>query len=138
MPILISAPGVTQANTSTEQLIESVVLYPTIAELAGLPAPQGPQPMDGISMVRVLRDPAVRLRDHAFHAYPKAKLGRAIRTDRYRLVEWKKIGRPQDKAVFELYDYQTDPHETQNQVALQPDAVAALKRILATYPQPVR
>ncbi|MEL0119892.1 MAG: sulfatase, partial [Opitutae bacterium] len=39
IPILISAPGV-KAGTSTRQLTESVDIYPTIAQLAGLPKPQ--------------------------------------------------------------------------------------------------
>ena len=45
IPILISAPGVTQPNSSTLQLAESVDIFPTLVELAGLPAPAGPQPI---------------------------------------------------------------------------------------------
>ncbi|MBL8820800.1 MAG: iduronate-2-sulfatase, partial [Planctomyces sp.] len=82
---------------------ESVDLFPTLAELAGLPAPTGPQPIDGISLVPVLRDPAARVRDHAYHVFPKAKLGRAIRTERHRFVEWKKPGEPDAAALLELY-----------------------------------
>ncbi|MGV3485152.1 MAG: sulfatase [Planctomycetaceae bacterium] len=137
IPILITAPGVTRANTHTDHLTETVDLYPTLAELAGLPAPQGPQAIDGISLVRVLKDSAVRLRDHAYHAYPKAKLGRAIRTERYRLVQWKQVGKPAETAVYELYDYQLDPHETQNQAKLQPEVLESLKLKLAAYPEPV-
>jgi len=61
-----------------------VDIYPTLAELAGLQPPGGPQPINGVSLVPVLKDPAVRVRDHAYHAYPRKKLGRAIRTERYR------------------------------------------------------
>ena len=45
IPILIVAPGVTLPNSSTKQLAESVDIYPTLSELAGLPAPKGPQPI---------------------------------------------------------------------------------------------
>ncbi|MCA9046999.1 MAG: sulfatase-like hydrolase/transferase, partial [Planctomycetaceae bacterium] len=103
IPLLIIAPGVTKPGSSTRQLAESVDVFPTLAELAGLPAPAGPQSIDGISLVPVLKDPSVRVRDHAYHAYPKAKMGRAIRTERYRLVEWKKPGAPADTAELELY-----------------------------------
>lgn len=137
IPLLISAPGVTQRNSSTGHLVESVDLYPTLAELAGLAAPQGAQPIDGISLVAVLKDPSARLRDHAYHAYPKQKLGRAIRTERYRLVEWKAIGKPTATAIYELYDYQLDPHETQNQAATHPEVVEELKLTLAAYPEAV-
>ena len=54
IPILFVAPGVTEPNSSTRQLAESVDIFPTLAELAGLPAPSGPQPIDGVSLVPVL------------------------------------------------------------------------------------
>jgi iduronate 2-sulfatase len=137
IPILISAPGVTKPGSSTKQLAESVDLFPTLAELAGLPAPKGPQPIDGVSLVSVLKNPAARVRDHAYHAYPKQKLGRAIRTERYRLVEWRAFSESAEAAEYELYDYETDPLETRNLAADKPDVVAALKQTLATYPKPV-
>lgn len=137
IPILISAPGVTSAGSSTFQPAESVDIFPTLAELAGLPAPSGPQPIDGVSLVPVLKDPTARVREHAYHAYPKSKLGRAIRTERYRLVEWRKIGQKDDEGQYELYDYQVDPLETKNIAVQKPDIVNRLKAVLATYPDPV-
>lgn len=135
IPLIISAPGVTKPGSSTRQLAESVDIFPTLAELAGLPAPAGPQPIDGLSLVPVLRDPTVRVRDHAFHCFPKATLGRAIRTERFRLVEWKKQGAPADSAEIELYDYETDPLETTNQARAHPDVVQQLLAILAKHPE---
>ncbi len=136
IPILIAAPGVTKPGTSTRQPAESVDIFPTLAELAGLPAPVGPQPIDGVSLVSVLKNPLLRVRDHAFHAYPKQKLGRAIRTERYRLVEWRSQGN-ESETEYELYDYETDPFESRNLAASQPDIVAALMQTLATYPQSI-
>lgn len=156
IPLIIAAPGVTAPGSSTRQPAESADLFPTLAELCGLPVPGGgrrpppgeihslraapgngppvSQPIDGLSLVPVLRDPSQRVRDHAFHCFPRAKLGRAIRTERYRLVEWKHVGQPADSAEFELYDYETDPHETRNLAAQQPQVVAQLRSILAKYP----
>lgn len=135
IPLIIAAPGVTTAGTVTGQLSSSVDLFPTLAELAGLPAPIGPQRIDGISLVPVLKNPAVRVRDHAYHAFPKAKLGRAIRTGRYRLVEWR--GNDNKAPEYELYDFQTDPHESQNKAGSEPAVVARLNAILAKYPDPI-
>ncbi len=139
IPLLFVAPGVTTPGSVTQQLAETVDIFPTLADLAGLPEPTGPQPIDGISLVPVLRNPSLRIRDHACHCYPRGKrVGRAIRTDRYRLVEWKVPGADPTTAEFELYDYQTDPDEAQNLAASQPDIVSQLRAILARHPEAVR
>ena len=133
IPLLLIAPGVTKPGSSTRQLAESVDIFPTLAELAGLPAPTGPQPIDGISLVPVLKNPAARVRDHAYHCFPKQKMGRAIRTESHRLIEWKKPGAPPESAELELYDYTADSHETQNIAAEQPEVVKQLRAILARH-----
>ena len=138
IPLAIVAPGVTTAGSATRQLTETVDIFPTLVELAGLPRPAGTQPLDGLSMVPVLRDPATRLRDHAFHCYPRAagnRLGRAIRTDRYRLVEWLAIGDDPANAVLELYDYKNGPVEKKNIAAENPNVVQELRAILSRHPR---
>ncbi len=121
-------------------LVETVDIYPTVAALAGLPAPGGPQPIDGQSLVPVLKDPTSSVRDHAYHCYPRRRnlLGRAVRTARYRLVEWKEFGAASDTAEYELYDYQDDPLETRNLARERPKVVAELSEKLARHPAPVR
>ncbi len=139
IPLIVVAPGVAKAGATTQQLAETVDVFPTLAELAGLPAPAGPQPIDGLSLVPVLRDPSQTIRDHAMHCYPRGeRMGRAIRTERYRLVEWKKIGEPADTAIYELYDYETDPREQKNLAAGRPDVVEQLREILARHPEAKR
>lgn len=137
VPLVIIAPGVTRPETATRQPAENVDLYPTLAELAGLPKPEVPQPFDGASLVPVLKDPSARVRDHASHCFPRGqgRIGRAIRTERYRLVEWKKPGDPPETAAIELYDYETDPEETRNLAAERPEVVAELRAILARHPE---
>jgi iduronate 2-sulfatase len=136
IPLLMVAPGVTKKATRSAALVESVDIYPTLVQLAGLPAPKVPQTIDGLSLVPVLRDPQSSIRDHAYHCYPRQKrLGRAIRTERYRLVEWKTIDAPSRTVEFELYDYQTDPDETRNLAGDLPEIVAELRAILARHPE---
>jgi iduronate 2-sulfatase len=137
IPIMIVAPGVAKAGSATRQLAETVDIYPTVAELAGLPAPKGPQSIDGKSLVPVLKNPKARVRDHAFHAYPRRRLGRAIRTERYRLVEWRNPGEPVSKAEYELYDYSKGQVETVNLAKQKPALAEKLAAILAKYPEPV-
>jgi iduronate 2-sulfatase len=62
-------------------------------------------------------------------------MGRAIRTQRYRFVEWKLPGALPSTAQIELYDYETDPLETQNLAATKPEVVTQLRAILARQPE---
>ncbi len=139
IPLIFAGPGIT-AGARTRALIETVDIYPTLCALAGLPAPTGSQPIDGVSQVPVLRDPATQVKDHVYHAFPRPRpgkgewLGRAIRTERYRFVEWKSIRTPAEPADLELYDYLNDPAETVNVAAQQPEVVARLCALLARHP----
>ena len=136
IPLVISAPGVTQPGSSTRALVESVDLFPTLVELAGLAPFQGEQPWDGTSLLPVLDDPQKSIRDHAYHCYPRGKrMGRAIRTARHRLVEWKEIGASQETAQYELYDYQQDPLETRNLAEEDQDNLRRLIAILKKHPE---
>ncbi|WP_353565274.1 sulfatase [Haloferula sargassicola] len=138
IPLIFRAPGVTKPGTTTEALAQTVDIYPTLAALAGLPKPDGPQPIDGNNLLPVLKDPSAKVTDHIYHAFPHALLGRAIRTDRYRMVEWKKVGAPAKTAKYELYDYQRDPDETQNLAAKKPKVIEKMKSLLAQYPEAVK
>lgn len=137
IPLLVRAPGLTQPGSRSPALVETVDLFPTLVELAGLPAPQLPQPLDGLSLLPLLQDPAAVLRDHAYHCFPRGRyLGRAIRTARYRLVAWELRDGPAEQTLWELYDYQEDPLETRNLARDRPEVVAALRRLLDRHPPP--
>lgn len=136
IPLVIAAPGATRPGTSSSALVETVDVFPTLCDLAGLPAPPGSQPIDGISLVPLCQGNHEHVRDHAYHCYPRGRrLGRAIRTARFRLVEWKEIGGPVASAEYELYDYRTDPAESENLAGMQPNVVAELAALLATHPE---
>ena len=141
IPLLISAPGVGKQGARTSALAETVDLFPTLAELAGLPRPQVPQGIEGRSLVTVLKRPSRDSKEAVFHVYPRSRpgdgaiLGRAVRTERYRLVEWKKPGAPAATAEFELYDYKDDPDETKNVASTQPKVVKKLHALLAAQPE---
>ncbi len=136
IPFMIAAPGTSKAGTHSPAMVETVDLFPTLLELAGLPAPAGPLKLEGKSLVPVLRDATASVKDHILHVYPRgARLGRAIRTATHRLVEWKVPGASPDTAEWELYDYVNDPLETKNLAATQPETVAKLRAMLATHPE---
>ena len=139
IPLVVVAPGITTPGSRTDQLAETVDIFPTLSDLAGLPAPTGPQPIDGASLLDTLKDPSQRVDDHAYHCFPRGgKLGRAIRTERYRLVAWTPLGKPSSTPSYELYDYKQGPVETQNIAAQHPEIVATLRAILDRHPSPAK
>jgi iduronate 2-sulfatase len=115
VPLIISAPGQKQPGGRSSGLVELVDIYPTLTDLCGLPTPVG---LEGISLAPLLNDPHLPWKTAAFHLYPKKApgggkaMGRAIRTDRYRLVEWKSRKFPEP--IYELYDQRDDPDENVN------------------------
>jgi iduronate 2-sulfatase len=136
IPLMVAAPE--SVSGVCDRLVESADIFPTLCELAGVKTPAG---LDGQSFAKNLRDTSAPTRDHAIHVYPRgvpgngSVLGRAIRTDRYRLVEWKAIGAAAETAALELYDYETDPLERKNLAAEQPETVARLREMLARHPE---
>ena len=54
VPLIVSAPGFTKPGSATSQLVEFVDIYPTLAELCGLPSPAG---VDGVSLVSLIKNP---------------------------------------------------------------------------------
>ncbi len=136
IPLIMAVPGITRPGTATSQLAETVDIYPTLVEMAGLPRPTVEQPLDGESLVPVLRDPQSRVRDHAYHCFPRGgRMGRAIRTERYRLVEWKTIGASPETAVYELYDYQNGLVEMKNIAGENPAVLSEMKQLLTRHPE---
>lgn len=124
VPLIVAVPGQKTAGQKSDAVVEFVDIYPSLVELAGLPLPAG---LDGQSFKPLLDDPQQRWDKVAFSQYPKGGyLGTAMRTDRYRYVEW------QDKngqlAARELYDHARDPQENEN-VAGQPDQAAVLDQL---------
>jgi iduronate 2-sulfatase len=136
IPLVFVAPGVTSPDSKTEQIAETVDIYPTLTNLAGLNHPGGPQPIDGSSLLPVLKNGNERIKDHAYHAYIKnGYLGEAIRTQQYRMVRWTNTQDASKEVLYELYDYYNDPHETKNLAAQYPEKVNQLENIMNKYPK---
>jgi arylsulfatase A-like enzyme len=124
-PLIVSFPQQKTAGQRTHQLVEFVDLYPTLAELAGLPRPSH---LEGASFAPLLEKPDQPWKSAAFSQYLRPGkdrfMGRSIRTDRWRYTEW--VDAKNESAGVELYDEQTDPKENVN-VAHEPgnQAIAA-------------
>jgi len=109
VPMIISAPGQSSPGSRCDALVEFVDIYPTLADLCGLPIPNG---LEGLSLVPLLNGPNRLWKSAAFSQYPrKGGMGYSMRTDRFRYTEWRK-----EKKILarELYDHQTDEDENTN------------------------
>ncbi len=124
VPLIMSIPGQPHAGIGIDAFVEFVDVYPTLAEVCGLEPPQG---LDGISLSPLLAEPELPWKQTAFSQYPRAHQGRrhrghgdvmgyAVRTDRYRYVEWREW-ETKNILARELYDHHIDPHETENRVS---------------------
>ncbi len=120
VPIVISAPGMKAAGQGCDRLIESIDVYPTVAELCGL---KGPAELEGRSARPLLDDPAQPWKKGAYTQVNRqgGAVGRSVRSERYRYTEW-----DEGRQGAELYDHETDPHEFKN-LASEPAQAEVVK-----------
>jgi arylsulfatase A-like enzyme len=125
-PMVLRAPG-RCPGARTKALVEFVDMYPTLCELCGLEIPAH---CEGASMVPLLEAPNRLWKSAAFNQYPRANMtvmGYAMRTDRFRYVEWQSW--PQRQVVArELYDHRVDSQENAN-VADVPQYAAIIQHL---------
>jgi arylsulfatase A-like enzyme len=122
-PFVVSGPGI-PAGRESRELIYLHDLHPTVIELAGLPAAaaQPRRPGDGRSLVPLWKGEAAGWRDQLFTAFTDTM--RAVRDARWKLIVYPKINHAQ------LFDLETDPHETRNLVETDPQRAAMMTAAL--------
>ncbi len=124
-PLIVRAPGVTPPEGGVaREIVESVDIYPTLADVSGLPLPET---VDGESLLSHLTHPTRRdgREGTAFGYWRRGKRwGTTVRTERYRLTRW--ASEEGGQVEFELYDHWFDPHETENVAEERPGVVQRL------------
>ena len=124
VPLVVRVPGMTQSGTVTQALVENVDLHPTLLELCGL---KTPDTLQGTSFVPILKTPESKGKEVAYTVVSRGeKLGRSIRTQRWRYAEW---GSPE---LNELYDLDKDPREFVNlaEISDHSDRLQKMKDLL--------
>lgn len=117
VPLIVWAPGRRGMGSRCARLVELVDLYPTLAELCGLPAPDR---LEGTSLAPLLEDPSRPWKKGAFTMQGRGKerteaardivfTGHSVRTERWRYTEW-----DEGRQGIELYDHASDPSELRN------------------------
>ena len=129
VPLIVAAPGQKTKAKASERVVESLDVYPTIADLCGVAPPKN---LAGASLRPLLNNPKLRWDRPAYTQVQRGDaaarfMGRSVRTDRWRYTEW-----DDGKRGVELYDHEKDPHEFTN-LANDPKragTVVELKRLL--------
>ena len=119
IPFIVSAPGVEAGSVST-QPVSLIDVYPSLADLAGLPLPGY---LDGKSIKPQLADPT-HPRGPAISSYGEGNT--AIRTERWRYIRY-------EDGSEELYDHHADPDEWIN-LANDPAHVKTKQRLAKFIP----
>lgn len=116
-PLLISMPKSNTAGRHCAAPVEFVDVYPTLADVCGLPIPSG---LGGSSLKPYLDNPDAPMQKPAISQYPKSSkdhggslMGYSVRTERWRCTFWRKRNGA-DIGFVELYDENNDPNETVN------------------------
>ena len=137
VPLIFVDPMQTNRGAKTNALVELVDLYPSLAESCDLEAPVG---VEGISFMPLLENPDLEWKTAAFSQYPRARkgnrhrghgdiMGYAVRTDRFRYVEWREW-QSGTVAAVELYDHRSDSNEIRN-IAEIPEQSESLRQLQA-------
>jgi choline-sulfatase len=137
VPMIMSVPGMAGNGRLSDRLVEFVDIYPTLCEAAEIPMPNS---LEGTSYAPLLDNPDAEWKTAAFSQFLREGkwvapdgveyMGYAVRTDRYRYVEWVRWDN-KELAARELYDHESDPHENAN-VAGRPEYAAALEEMAVT------
>ena len=122
VPLFARWPGKWPPGRKIDAVAANIDLFPTIAEICGLPIPQGVK-LDGVSLAPLLSGRSDALPDRTLffhnqnHRRPQPYPNGAARTARYKLVD--------GKALFDLIE---DPLEKRDVAAEHPEVVAGLRR----------
>lgn len=120
VPLIFAGPGIAVNATSTRP-VGLIDIYPTLLELAGLPAnPTN----EGRSLVPLLQDPEAEWEYPALTYWGRNNT--AVRTERYRYIRY-------EDGSEELYDRRSDPNEWNN-IADDPATAAIRARLRQHIP----
>lgn len=117
VPLTFAGKGI--AHGETGALVYLMDVFPTVCQLTGTAIPKR---VEGRSLAPVIRGESPRVREFLLTAY--AKVQRAIRDERWKLIRYPEIDKTQ------LFDLQADPHEM-NDLSAKPENAARIKAMLA-------
>lgn len=132
VPLVVRWPGVAPEGTVCETPVTSTDFFPTFLEAIGQAPKADEEPLDGLSLVPVLRDPSATLgRDtlawHYPHYYPTTTPVTALRHGDWKIIEYYEDNR------LELYNLKEDLSETTNLATEKPEITRDMHNRLNTW-----
>tara|TARA_B100000427_G_C15327565_1_gene515344 strand:- start:35 stop:805 length:771 start_codon:yes stop_codon:yes gene_type:complete len=89
VPLIVSSPNM-KKNVKTNSMAELVDVYPTLCEIANIDPPKY---LDGVSLVPILKDPTVKLKNEIYTRYQRHE---AVVDENYSYTEFVNLN-PDDK-----------------------------------------
>ncbi len=126
VPLIIDAPGAAGNGQVSRRIVQSLDIYRTLVELAGLPLPEG---VEGSSLVPLLNNPSAEWNQPAYSVWCEDGVslhGVAVRTEKWRFAEYG----PEGKNGAMLLDREADPQELKN-LANDPQYAAVCRELSA-------
>lgn len=123
VPMVVRWPGAIEAGRVSDEPWAFWDVLPTMAELAGVPAPKD---IDGISMVPTLLGKPQTSHEYLYWEFHERGFKQAVR-----MGEWKGV-RLSAGGAIELYNLKADIGEHSNIADRHPDVVRKIERIMRT------
>jgi arylsulfatase A-like enzyme len=125
VPGIIEWPAGIPEPRITEYPAVVMDIFPTIAEIVGLPDSTMVQPQDGVSLVKLFtKEIGKREKPIPFHY-----AGSSVVLDNN--IKLLHVGKKKKK--YELYDLATDPHETHNLYTSAPDQAKRMRKLMDAW-----
>jgi len=122
VPMIFVVPGVTKPGTRCERTVSLLDIYPTLADLCGLPVGEH---LEGKSLEPLLADPAAAWDRPVVTTH--GRNNHSVRSERWRYIRY-------GDGTEELYDHQNDPMEWAN-LAGDSKSAAVKEKLAAWLPK---
>lgn len=117
---MMRIPGI-ENGKSINKIVSATDIYPTLMELCGTPVKHK---LDGESLIALMKNPKDKTWRNTAYSY--FRNGISVRTDDFRMMKYFRKEQPE----IELYNHKTDPNETKNIAAENPEVVNKLLPVL--------
>jgi len=127
VPAIIEWPAGVSAPRATAYPAGAMDIFPTIAQLAGLPASAMLQPQDGLSLVPLMAgEIGPRKKPIPFRSRGRS----AVIDNDYKILSFPKNPRGKKPARVELYNLSRDVSESNNLIGSEPETTKKMKKLL--------